>query len=242
MAALIGAIFLAGVASLPRQLGKAGSSRTIREFFARSLGVNLLAAARVFMFGAREVWFMVGLPVFLYGAGWTFLEVGTFLAAWTIAYGLVQAVAPSLIRRSRDGLSREVPHARLWAGLLLAVPLMLAFLLGGEDLWRPDIVLVAGLAIFGLPFAVNSSLHSYLVLAYAGSKKAAEDVGFYYAANAAGRLVGILLSGALYQLGGMVACLLGSASMLLACWLITFFLPHSIVRPVPSRDAMRPAS
>jgi predicted MFS family arabinose efflux permease len=122
------------------------------------------------------------------------------------------------------------------------VPLVLALLLRDGGVWRPDIVLVVGLAIFGVPFAVNSSLHSYLILAYAGSKKAAEDVGFYYAANAAGRLLGILLSGVLYQLGGIVACLLGSAGMLLACWLFTFVLPSSISRPALSEKAMRPAS
>ena len=225
MAAVIGLIFLAGMALLPRQLGKAKASKTMREFFAKSRGVNLLAGARVFMFGAREVWFMVGLPVFLYAAGWKFIEVGGFLAAWTIGYGLVQAAAPSLVARSADGLSREVHHARVWAGALLAVPVLLALMLRDPSLWRPDIVLVVGLAIFGLPFAVNSSLHSYLILAYAGSKKAAEDVGFYYAANAAGRLIGILLSGALYQIGGIVACLVGAAVMLLLCWGLTFLLP-----------------
>jgi predicted MFS family arabinose efflux permease len=225
MAALISVIFVAGVLFLPRQLGKAKASKTVREFLSKSRGVNLLAAARVFLFGAREVWFTVGLPVFLYANGWRFIEVGGFLAAWTIAYGVIQAAAPSLVARSPDGLSREVPNARLWAGLLVAVPLALTLLLRDANLWRPDLVVVAGLALFGLPFAVNSSLHSYLILAYAGSKKAAEDVGFYYAANAAGRLIGILLSGALYQAGGMVACLLGSAAMLAACWAITFLLP-----------------
>ncbi len=241
MAAIIGVIFLAGMVLLPRQLGKAKASRTMREFFAKSRGVNLLAAARVFMFGAREVWFMVGVPVFLYAAGWKFLEVGGFLAAWTIAYGLIQAVAPSLVARSPDGLSKEIPHARLWAGFLLAVPVVLALMMRDHNLWRPDIALVIGLSIFGLPFAVNSSLHSYLILAYAGSKKAAEDVGFYYAANAAGRLIGILLSGALYQAGGIVACLAGSGMMLLLCLVTTFFLPHSVERPTLPK-AMRPAA
>jgi len=225
MAAVIGVIFIAGLLLLPRQLGKASASKTVRELFAKSRSINLLAAARVFMFGAREVWFMVGLPVFLYAAGWRFLEVGAFLAAWTIAYGGIQAIAPALVTRSADGLSREVPNSRLWAGLLVAVPLVLVLLLQSPSLWRPDLVVVIGLALFGLPFAVNSSLHSYLILAYAGSEKAAEDVGFYYAANATGRLIGILLSGALYQLGGMTACLMGSAVMLVACWIITFLLP-----------------
>ncbi len=237
MAAVIGVIFLAGVALLPRALGKGKSSKSVREFFAKSRGVNMLAAARVFLFGAREVWFVVGLPVFLYAAGWRFVEVGAFLAAWTIGYGVVQAAAPAMIARSADGLSREVPHARVWAGLLAAVPIALALALREPDLWRPDLVVAIGLALFGLPFAVNSSLHSYLILAYAGSKKAAEDVGFYYAANATGRLAGMLLSGALYQWGGMVACLLGSAAMLLACWLITFLLPSRAPDTAPGRVA-----
>lgn len=235
MAAVIGAIFLAGLVALPRQLGKAKSSKTMREFFAKSRGVNLLAAARIFMFGAREVWFMVGLPVFLYAAGWKFIEVGGFLAAWTIGYGVVQAIAPALVARSSDGLSREIQHARLWAGLLLAVPVILAVLLRDPSLGRPDLVVPVGLAIFGLPFAVNSSLHSYLILAYAGSEKAAEDVGFYYAANAAGRLLGILLSGALYQAGGIVACLVGAAAMLLICWAITFLLPAGDAAVAPKK-------
>lgn len=228
MAALLAVIFVAGLLLLPQQLGKAKSSKTIRELFGKSRGVNLLAAARIFMFGARDVWFVVGLPVFLYANGWRFLEVGGFLAAWTIAYGGVQAIAPSLVRRSDDGLSREVPAAQLWAALLAAVPIALALAMQFAPVSRPDLLLVIGLALFGLPFAVNSSLHSYLILAYAGSEKAAEDVGFYYAANAAGRLLGITLSGALYQVGGIQACLLGSAAMLLLCWLITLVLPSKL--------------
>jgi predicted MFS family arabinose efflux permease len=228
MAGLLGIIFVSGLILLPTQLGKAKSSKTVRELFGKSRGVNLLAAARIFMFGARDVWFVVGLPVFLYASGWRFLEVGGFLAAWTIAYGGIQAIAPQLVTRSQDGLSREVPAARLWAGILVAIPVALAVLLQSGALPRPDIVLVIGLALFGLPFAVNSSLHSYLILAYAGSEKAAEDVGFYYAANATGRLMGILLSGTLYQVGGMTACLLGSATMLAICWAVTFSLPARV--------------
>jgi predicted MFS family arabinose efflux permease len=225
MAVLLAGILAAGVFLLPRGLGKAKASKTVKELFSKSRGVNLLATARIFMFGARDVWFVVGLPVFLYGNGWRFLEVGGFLAAWTIAYGAIQAVAPSLVTRSPDGLTREVPAARLWAALLVAVPVALALAMEAPGLWRPDIILVAGLALFGVPFAVNSSLHSYLILAYAGSEKAAEDVGFYYAANAAGRLLGIILSGLLYQVGGIIACLAGSAIMLAICCLVTFLLP-----------------
>lgn len=225
MAGLLGLVFVLGLLMLPRDLGKAKSSKSMKELFAKSRGVNLLAAARIFLFGARDVWFVVGLPVFLYANGWRFVEVGTFLAAWTVAYGSVQALAPTLVARSDDGLSREIPAARLWAGLLVAVPLTLAVLLQSGLLPRPDIVVVVGLALFGLPFAVNSSLHSYLILAYAGSEKAAEDVGFYYAANAVGRLLGILLSGALYQYSGMTACLVGSTVMLAVSWLLALLLP-----------------
>ena len=225
MAGLLAVIFIAGLALLPRQLGKAKSSKTIRELFGKSRGVNLLAAARIFMFGARDVWFVVGLPVFLYAYGWKFLQVGAFLAAWTVAYGGVQAIAPSLVTRSADGLSREVPSARLWAVILAAIPIVLAVTMKFVDVGRPDILLVVGLALFGLPFAVNSSLHSYLILAYAGSEKAAEDVGFYYAANAVGRLLGIILSGVLYQMAGIEGCLIGSAVMLVLCWIITLALP-----------------
>ena len=228
MAIGIAIILAAGMVLLPRELGKAKASRTMRELFAKSRGVNLLAAARVFLFGARDVWFVVGLPVFLYAAGWRFAEVGGFLAAWTIAYGGIQAIAPRLVARSADGLSREVPAARLWAGLLLAVPLALAVVLPRVGPGPADLLVIGALSLFALPFAVNSSLHSYLILAYAGSEKAAEDVGFYYAANALGRLVGILLSGALYQAGGLLGCLLGSAVLLGLCWGLTFILPETV--------------
>jgi predicted MFS family arabinose efflux permease len=233
MAAVLGAVLVAAAASLPNELGKAKASNSMRELFSKSSGVNLLALARVFMFGARDVWFVVGLPVFLYAQGWRFVEVGGFLAAWTIGYGAVQALAPSLVARSPDGLSREVPAARIWALLLTIVPAGLAFAVALPGGWRPDLVVVTGLAVFGLAFAVNSSLHSYLILAYAGSKKAAEDVGFYYAANAAGRLIGTLLSGLLYQFGGLTACLAGSALMLTTCWFVSLLLPY--------RAAARPA-
>jgi predicted MFS family arabinose efflux permease len=237
MAALIGAILMTCFVTLPDELGKAGYSRTVRELFGKSRGVNLLAAARIFMFGARDVWFVVGLPVFLYANGWRFLEVGGFLALWTIGYGLIQAGAPQLVQRSRDGLSREVPAARVWALILALVPLTLFALLQAQVFTHPSWMVVGGLALFALPFAVNSSLHSYLILAYAGSQKAAEDVGFYYAANATGRLLGILLSGALYQVGGMSACLVGSAAMLLVCWMITLLLPTAESARVEERMA-----
>ena len=225
MAAGLGLVLAGVVLALPPLFGKAKASRSAREFLAKSRGVNLLAAARVTLFAARDVWFVVGLPVFLYASGWTFTGVGAFLAAWTMGYGLVQAAAPALVRRSPDGLSREVPAARAWALALALVPGLLGLMLALAPPARPDLVVTAGLALFGAAFAVNSSLHSYLILAYAGSEKAAEDVGFYYAANAAGRLLGILLSGLLYQFGGLVACLFGATALLAICWATSLALP-----------------
>lgn len=225
MAGLLAVVLACIALSLPRTLGRAKASRSFRELFAKSRGVNLLAAARIFMFGSRDVWFVVGLPVFLYAQGWRYMEVAGFLASWTIGYGLVQALAPQVIRRSADGLSREVPEARLWGAVLTALPLGLALLLASHVKLPLDVTVVVGLGLFGFAFAVVSSLHSYLILAYAGSAKAAEDVGFYYAANAAGRLMGILLSGALMQAGGLAACLWGSTAMLALCLGLTLLLP-----------------
>jgi MFS family permease len=239
MAAMLGLVLVGVVLSLPSELGKAKASKSFGELFAKSRAVNLISAARVFLFGSRDVWFVVGLPVFLYANGWKYIEVAGFIAAWTIGYGLVQAVAPSVVRRSPDGLSREIPEARLWGGLLAAIPAGLAVLIQAHVSPNPALLVVVGLSVFGFVFAVISSLHSYLVLAYAGSKKAAEDVGFYYAANAAGRLAGILLSGALTQYGGLPACLWGSAVMLGLCLVLVFMLPGGIERraiPVPAAE------
>lgn len=237
MAGALFLVMLGVVFSLPAMMGKAKASASARELFAKSKGINLLAAARVALFGARDVWFVVGVPVFLYASGWTFTMVGAFLALWTIGYGLVQAAAPSLVARSPDGLSREVPAARWWSLALAAVPALIAVALALNPP-DPTLVLVVGLAVFGIAFAVNSSVHSYLVLAYAGSEKAAEDVGFYYAANAAGRFLGILASGFLYQFGGIYACLIGSAAMLFICWVVTLALP---TQANSSRPAARAA-
>lgn len=224
MAGLLALVLIGVLWLLPPLMGRSQASKSAKELFAKSRAINLLALARVVLFGARDVWFVVGVPVFLYASGWTFTMVGGFLAAWTIGYGLVQAIAPALIKRSADGLSTEVPAARLWSFLLALVPIVLAVLV-----WRNvdhlQWVVVLGLGVFGVAFAVNSSVHSYLILAYAGSAKAAEDVGFYYAANAAGRFMGTLLSGLLYQWGGLVLALSGSAAMLLTCWLVTLALP-----------------
>ena len=225
MAGLLALVLVGVLAFVPKLMGKSKASKSAKELFAKNRGINLLAAARVALFGARDVWFVVGVPVFLYSAGWNFTMVGGFLALWTIGYGVVQGLAPNIVQRSDDGLSREVPAARAWSAVLAVVPIVLA----GLVLMKvPNLewVVVGGLAVFGFAFAVNSSVHSYLILAYAGSEKAAEDVGFYYAANALGRFFGTLLSGLLYQGFGLSGSLIGSAVMLVACWLITLGLPE----------------
>ncbi|HRK39663.1 MAG TPA: organoarsenical effux MFS transporter ArsJ [Burkholderiaceae bacterium] len=226
MAGLLALVLVGVVASLPPMMGKAKASKSAKELFAKNAGINALAAARVALFGARDVWFVVGVPVFLYAQGWTFTMVGGFLAAWTIGYGLVQALAPNIVKRSADGLSHEVPAARWWSAALALVPVALAAAVLA-DVPHLQWVVVGGLGLFGFAFAVNSSVHSYLVLAYAGSEKAAEDVGFYYAANALGRFFGTLMSGLLYQWGGLLYALLGSAAMLVLCWAATLRLPRT---------------
>ena len=212
MAGLLAVIAVLISLSLPGHLGVGTASRSVRELFSKTPAVNMLALARVFLFGARDIWFVVGLPVFLYANGWGFWQVGGFLALWTIGYGVIQGLAPELVAASRRLIGHPALAAMVWAGGLMLVPvaIVLAMPMG------PAVtVLVTGLMVFGFAFAVNSSLHSYLIVAFAGSKKAAEDIGFYYAANAAGRLVGTFLSGLLYQFGGIEACLIGSALFLL---------------------------
>jgi MFS family permease len=224
MAALLLLVLAGVVGFVPPLMGKSKASKSAKELFAKNAGINTLAAARVALFGARDVWFVVGVPVFLYSQGWTFTMVGGFLAAWTIGYGLVQALAPNIVKRSADGLTNEVPAARWWSLGLALIPVGIA---AAVVLQAPNLEwwVVGGLGLFGVAFAVNSSVHSYLILAYAGSEKAAEDVGFYYAANALGRFFGTLMSGLLYQWGGLLYALVGSALMLLVCWLLTLGLP-----------------
>lgn len=227
MAGMLAIVLVGVVTSLPTLMGKSKASSSAKELFAKNAGINGLAAARVVLFGARDVWFVVGVPVFLYSQGWTFTMVGGFLAAWTIGYGLVQALTPNIVKRSADGLSTEVPAARSWSAVLALVPIGMAIAVA-VDVPHLQWVVVGGLALFGIAFAVNSSVHSYLILAYAGSEKAAEDVGFYYAANALGRFLGTLLSGLLYQWGGLLYALIGSALMLITCWVITLYLPVTV--------------
>jgi len=222
MAGLLGLLAVLVAVILPAKLGAGVSSRTIRELFSKSSAVNTIAVARIFLFGARDIWFVVALPVFLYANGWSFWEVGGFLAIWTILYGGVQGIAPAIMRDTTAGTVSRLGTVG-WAVALALVPLGLF----GFMMVKPDVsMLISGLFVFGVVFAVNSSLHSFLIVAYAGCKKAAEDIGFYYAANAAGRLAGTFLSGFLYQQGGLLACLAGSALFLVITALVVTKLPQ----------------
>jgi len=89
----------------------------------------------------------------------------------------------------------------------------------------PTMVVVAGLIAFGVIFAMNSAVHSYLILAYTDSDKVAMNVGFYYMANAGGRLAGTVLSGMLYQWYGLIGCLWASVAFVLAAALLSLLLP-----------------
>lgn len=218
--------FLVSIFLLRAELGKAKTKPKFTELLSSSQQVNRLSAARLFLFGARDVWFVVALPVYLHEkCGWDTWQVGSFLAAWVIAYGFVQAAAPALTGK-RDGRVPGGPEALLWAVILAVIPAVIAFALVLEPTW----VLVAGLLVFGVLFAINSSLHSYLIVSYAKEDGASMDIGFYYMANAAGRLLGTLLSGLLFQAYGIEACLLISTLFLVITSIITIGLPkgHSV--------------
>jgi predicted MFS family arabinose efflux permease len=218
-------VLLVTVVLLPHGLGKSKARPKFTEVFSKSPAVNWLSAARFFLFGSRDVWFVVGLPVFLYSvSGWSFSQVGGFLALWVIGYGIVQASAPKLLRRSRHGGGPDGATAQLWALLLMFFPAAIAAALGrGLD---AEPVLVVGLIAFGAVFAINSAVHSYLVVAWSDHDKVSMNVGFYYMANAGGRLVGTVLSGWVYQTQGLQGCLWWSAAFVLLASLCSVRLPR----------------
>ncbi|HET9450762.1 MAG TPA: organoarsenical effux MFS transporter ArsJ [Aggregicoccus sp.] len=211
--------------SLPSDMGRAKVKAAFKGLLSKSPEVNVLSAARFFLFGARDVWFVVGVPVFLSEAlGWGFAEVGSFLALWVVGYGAVQSAAPALLRHFTGGRAPQGRSALVLALLLAAVMALvpLALRAGAAPQW----VLVAGLGLFGLVFALNSSVHSFLILAYSEGDAVALNVGFYYMANAGGRLLGTLLSGVTYQLWGVQGCLWASLLLALAPALVSLGLPQ----------------
>lgn len=233
MAMGLGVILLSSP-GLPSGMGKIKVKVKFRQLFSKSPEINILSAARFFLFGARDVWFVVGLPVFLYGSlGWTFQQVGGFLACWVIGYGCVQSLAPSLLKRFGRGQPPQASTIRFWTGLLTAIPVAIAIAL---QLNRPaGLTIILGLMVFGVVFAFNSAVHSYLVLAYTDDDKVALNVGFYYMANSGGRLAGTVLSGLIFQSLGLVGCLWTSALFVLLATVISLRLPnpkaHGVVVP-----------
>ncbi len=226
MALGLALIWVASLVFLKKDLGKARATPKFRDMLSKSRAINILSAARLFLFGARDVWFVVALPVYLSTVlGWDFWLVGGFLASWVIGYGIVQSIAPRITGRQ----SGHVPDGRaafVWAALLAGLPALIALGLGSG--WPAQTVLIGGLLLFGVLFAVNSSLHSYLIVSYAKEDGVSLDVGFYYMSNAMGRLIGTLLSGWVFQVWGLEACLWVSSVFVLAAALISIALPsHS---------------
>lgn len=209
---------------LPGDIGRMKAAPKFSQLFANEPAINWLSAARFFLFGARDIWFVVALPVYLYSVlGWEFSAVGAFLALWVIGYGVVQALAPRLLRKSHYGHGPSGADARLWALPLMIVPVGIAIAL--QQGCRADTVLVTGLALFGVVFAINSAVHSYLILAWSDHDKVALRVGFYYMANAGGRLTGTVLSGWLYQQYGLNGCLWAASAFVLSAALLSLKLP-----------------
>jgi len=232
MAAILAIIFIAVVVAMPPGLPKGRKNARFSEVVSKNRNINWLSLARIFLFGARDVWFVVGIPIYFYavlsdgteaGNQTAFFTIGTFMAVWTIFYGAVQGWAPRILRASSRPETEILAQARLWGGVLLLVPLALAGLVWAWPGPSPALTtaIVIGLMVFGGVFAVNSSLHSYLILRFTHAKRVTLDIGFYYSANAVGRLLGTLLSGIAYQTGGLFACL-ATAGLMLAISLLAF--------------------
>ena len=212
MAGALVALQIALARNLPDNLGRPKKKEKFASMFALDRRINILSAARFFLFGARDVWFVVALPVFMAAVfGWSPLVVAGYLALWTIGYGFVQSIAPKFIA-AKDGGPPKAHTVVFWAAALAGVPLAISLALMSGIM--PAVSLVGGLAVFGVVFAINSAVHSFMIVHYSESEKAAMTVGFYYMANAGGRLVGTVLSGVVYQFGGIVTCL----------WISTFFV------------------
>ncbi len=234
MAAGLAMILLLVALFMPAGMPRGMKGVKFAEVISRNRNINWLSLARVFLFGARDVWFVVGIPIYFYavlsdgtpeGNRATFFLIGSFMAIWTVLYGAVQAAAPRLLR-DQD----HIRAASQWAGALAVIPAALALAAMGDPAPWLTVILIAGLLVFGALFAVNSALHSYLILAFAGAGRVTMDVGFYYMANAAGRLLGTLASGLSYQIGGLPACL-GTAAVFLA---ISALAARKLTSPAPA--------
>ncbi len=224
LAGLLFMVLVVTVWMLPSAVGKMKSKPKFSQVFSNIKAINILSAARFFLFGSRDVWFVVGLPVFLYETlHWDFSKVGAFLAIWVIGYGFVQAVSPKLLRKRHHDQGPDASSAHFWAFMLALFPAGIALAL--QQGWPADAVLIIGLILFGIVFAINSAIHSYLILAYSHHDKVAMSVGFYYMSNAGGRLVGTVLSGWAYQTHGLIGCLWWSTVFIVLAAIISLALP-----------------
>lgn len=228
MAAALSLVLLAIAVFMPAGLPQGSKGAKFRDVFSTASAINRLSAARLFLFGARDTWFVVGIPIYFYsvlsdgseaGNRLAFFQIGTFMALWIIGYGVIQAMTPRLLRARDLPTEAIIRLAVRWAALLAVIPaaLTLAVALAAPS-GALTLGIVAGLMAFGVAFALNSSLHSYLILAFTSDARVTMDVGFYYMSNAAGRLLGTFLSGLSYQLGGLPLCLGTATVMVLASW------------------------
>ncbi|MBB6481182.1 organoarsenical effux MFS transporter ArsJ [Spirochaeta isovalerica] len=220
LAALIIIVLILSLTSLPQSIGETKNKMDFKKLFDISDKLKLLSGARVFLFASRDIWFVVALPVYFTAVfGWSHVEVGGFMALWVIGYGIIQGSAPLILKFWTKGQAPTGTAATnvsmLLALIMIAITFLFAFSIG------PALTITIGLVIFGFVFALNSSVHSFLVLDYAHGDKAAANVGFYYMANATGRLIGTLMSGLLFQFGGVLLALAGSAIFLVVSYLIT---------------------
>ncbi|MDP4486424.1 organoarsenical effux MFS transporter ArsJ [Pseudoalteromonas piscicida] len=225
MAVMLLLVWLFSLISLTSDLGKAKSKPKFSDVFSKSRAINMLSAARLFLFAARDVWFVVALPVFLSQQfGWDHWWVGGFMATWVIGYGIVQSTTPRFI--SRDKFASTPSKVSGWALYLAAIPLLIAISLQAQLF--TSLAVVGGLLLFGIVFAINSSLHSYLIVSLADSDGVSLDVGFYYMANAIGRLLGTVLSGWIFLEYGLAVCLVVSSVMLLLAGSISCRIPRRV--------------
>jgi len=221
MAIVLLLILALSLFKLEKDLGKVKSKPKFSQLFSKNPSINYLSSARVFLFGARDIWFVVALPVYLSSQlMWEHWQVGTFMAIWVIGYGFVQSQSPKITGRSPDG-----KNAIAWTFILSIVMALIsfAFIYFNQN---TGLVLVTGLIVFGVVFAINSSLHSYLIVNYSNKENISMDVGFYYMANAMGRLIGTVLSGWIYQVHGLAACLWASFLMIVISTLFNIGLPR----------------
>ena len=227
LASIVAVALVAVLVFLDESIGKSSKPIPRRIWASTYPAVNKLSIARFFLFGSRDIWFVVALPIFLdESLGWSFEGIGAFLAAWVIGYGIIQSGAPSVIRL-KDAAGEIRSSTRLWSFILMIFTILLALLVAFDI--AKSFTVIVGLLFFGVLFALNSSLHSYLILAFTeDDSDVAVNVGLYYSANAFGRLFGTLLSGLTYLWGGLAAALFACCCFLAANWLISFSFPKKI--------------